>query len=301
MRSRLSMLVLAALSAPGAITSAGMIMQSGPPRAAASAFDYDPRQPIDVKDVGVERRDGAVVRDITYAGVSGRRFAAYLVEPASGPRQSGILFAHWLENESPTANRTEFLPDAVELARHGVVSLLIETRWSDPEWFMSRKHADDYDETVQQVKDLRRAADLLFLQPGVQPGRAAYVGHDFGAMYGTLLGGVEKRFSAWVLMAMTTSFSDWFLYHPKLEGEARQRFIDEMAPLDPVRFVESLAPAPVLMQFATNDPHVPRARAEAYFAAAREPKDLRWYEAGHGLNDEAARDRIAWLTGRLGL
>jgi dienelactone hydrolase len=300
MSSRLPPLV-AAFSALGATVITGLAMQAPSSRAAASAFDYDARLPMDVRDVGIERRDGAVVRDITYAGLSGRRFAAYLVEPAAGPRRAGVLFAHWLENESPTANRTEFLPDAVELARRGVVSLLIETLWSDPEWFMSRKHADDYAQTVQQVKDLRRAADLLFSQPGVEPGRAAYVGHDFGAMYGTLLGGVEKRFGAWVLMAMTTSFSDWFLYHPKLEGEARQRFIDEMSPLDPARFVDSLAPSPVLMQFATNDPHVPRARAEAYFAAAREPKQLRWYEAGHGLNADATRDRLAWLVARLGL
>jgi dienelactone hydrolase len=275
--------------------------QAPPGRAAASVFDYDRSLPFDVREVKTERRGDAVIRDITYQGLSSRRFAAYLVEPASGPRTSGMLFAHWLEEDSPTANRTEFLPDAVELARRGVVSLLIETLWSNPEWFMSRKHADDYAQTLQQVKDLRRATDLLFAQPGMRPGRAAYIGHDFGDMYGTLAGSVEKRYGAWVLMAMTTSFSDWFLYHPKLEGQARQRFVDDMAPLDPVRFVETLAPAPVLMQFATNDPHVPRVRAEAYFAAAREPKEVRWYDAGHGLNEQATRERIAWLVATLGL
>jgi predicted esterase len=276
-------------------------VQAPPGRAPASQFAYDAGVPFDVTEVGAERRGDAIVRDITYAGVSRRRFAAFLVEPASGPRRSGILFAHWLEENSPTANRTQFLPDAIELAGRGVVSLLVETLWSDPHWFMSRTHADDYAQTVQQVKELKRAADLLLSQPDMQSARAAYVGHDFGAMYGTLLGGVDDRFDAWVLMAMTTSFSDWFLYHPKLDGDARERFIDEMAPLDPVRFVHELAPAPVLMQFATSDPHVPRARAEAYFAAAGEPKEVRWYESGHGLNDEATRERLAWLTARLGL
>jgi dienelactone hydrolase len=295
------MVQAAALVAVGCTLVGTPLAQEAPTRAPDSAFTYDARVPFGLREVGRERRDGAIVRDITYAGLSGKRFAAYLVEPAAGPRRAGILFAHWLEENSPTANRTQFLPDAVELASRGVVSLLVETLWSDPGWFMSRRHEDDYAQTIEQVKDLRRAADLLFAQPGMQPGRAAYVGHDFGAMYGTLAGALDKRFGAWVLMAMTPSFSDWFLYHPKLEGEARQRFIDQMAPLDPVRFVGALAPSPVLMQWAANDPHVPKARADAYVAAAREPKDVRWYDAGHGLNDRATRERISWLIMTLGL
>ena len=55
-------------------------------------------------------------------------------------------------------------------------------------------------------------------------------------------------------MAGTASFSDWFLYGPKLEGEAREQFIAELAPLDPVRWVPKLR-GPVLMQFADTDEH----------------------------------------------
>ncbi len=296
-RPMFPLLVALALGAlPGPAAS-----QSPVERAAPAQFDYDTRAPFDLKEAGVERRDGAVVRDVTYVGVAGQRIAAYLVEPASVSRRAAALHVHWVENDDPTSNRTEFLPDAIELAARGTVSLLIDAMWSDPAWFMARKHADDYPSSVDQVKELRRAADLLFQQPDVNPGRAAYVGHDFGAMYGTVMAGVDNRFSAWVLMTPTVSFSDWFLYAPKIEGVARQKFIAEMAPLDPVRFVASISPAPVLLQFGTADPHVPRPKAEAYFSAARDPKEIRWYEAGHGLNHQATRDRIAWLVAKLKL
>ena len=88
------------------------------------------------------------------------------------------------------------------------------------------------------MKDLRRALDVLLAQPGIDRGRVAFVGHDFGAMYGVLAAAVDPRIKAFVFMAGTQSFSDWFLYGPpKLTGDARQKFIDELAPLDPIRYL----------------------------------------------------------------
>ena len=74
-----------------------------------------------------------------------------------------------------------------------------------------------------------------------------------------------------------------------------------MLQLDPIVHVANLAPAPILLQFADTDPHVPKERAEEFFAAAREPKEMKWYEAGHALNDESTRERKVWLGEMLGL
>jgi uncharacterized protein len=65
--------------------------------------------------------------------------------------------------------------------------------------------------------------------------------------------------------------------------------------------VARLAPTPILFQFARSDRHVPVERAEEFYAAAADPKQIRWYEAGHGLNAEATRDREAWLAEGLAL
>jgi dienelactone hydrolase len=151
---------------------------------------------------------------------------------------------------------------------------------------------------VLQVKDLRRALDVLRSRPGLDPARTAYVGHDFGAMYGTLAAAVDRRITHFVFMAGTASFSDWFLYGPpKLTGAARDAFVKELAPLDPVRWIGALR-MPLLMQFADNDEHVSAARREALRAAAP-GADVRVYKAGHELNDEATRQRLDWLRSQL--
>ena len=45
----------------------------------------------------------------------------------------------------------------------------------------------------------------------------------------------------------------------------------------------------------TKDPFVPREAADAIVAAAREPKDARFYDCGHGMNMAALLDRVGWL------
>ena len=185
------------------------------------------------------------------------------------------------------------------MASKGAMSLLIETMWSDREWFLKRTQADDYPASIQQAIELRRAMDLLLSQPGADPSRFAYVGHDFGAMYGVLAGSVDARPTCYVLIAGTSRFPDWYLYYPKLEGFEREAFIKEMAPLNPIGRVGRLAPAPVLFQFGRNDPHVPVERVEAFFDAAREPKEMLWYDAGHGLNPQAGEERMGWIAGKI--
>ena len=83
---------------------------------------------------------------------------------------------------------------------------------------------------------------MLLSEPGVDRKRVAYVGHDFGAMYGALLAGVDRRPAAYVMIAGTKSFSDWYLLGRKLEGAARQAVVDELAPLDPTRHIGKAAP-----------------------------------------------------------
>jgi dienelactone hydrolase len=211
-----------------------------------------------------------------------------------------VLFVHWYGPPAPTSNRTQFIPDAIDLAKTGVVSLLIDTPWSRPEYFEERKREGDYARSVQQVKDLRRALDVLLSFPGIERERIAFVGHDFGAMYGTLAAAVDPRVKFFVFMAGTQSFSDWFLYGPKPPEDEKQKFIAEMAPLDPIKYLPKLK-MPILFQFAKEDEHVTKERAEALAAAANEPKTVRFYDADHELNEAARGARLTWLKEQLGL
>jgi len=264
-------------------------------------FAYDRHQPLEIRPVRSREQSGWIESELTYVTLPGRRRAASLVRPVGRGPFPCILYVHWYEPSACNANRTQFLTEARTMAQRGALSLSIETIWSDREWFIKRTQAEDYRASVEQVIELRRAIDLLSQQPGADAARLAYVGHDFGAMYGVTMGSSDPRPTCYVLMAATPCFADWYLYYPSLKGEERESYVCKMAPLDPIERVAQLAPAPILFQFAREDPHVPIDRAEALFAAAHEPKEVRWYEAGHGLNEDATTERITWLVTQLQL
>lgn len=266
--------------------------------AAADPFAYDRSRPPDVQVVSTESRPGGVeVRDITFANLSGGRTEAYLVVPPNP--QAGIVYVHWYEPPDPTSNRSQFVEEAVEMARHGVVSLLPATMWSDFEWFPKRKREDDVKNAVAQAKELRRALDVLAAQPGVR--RIAYVGHDFGAMFGAVLASVDRRPMAYALQAGTPRFSNWYLYGPPMKEPARSEFIESLKIVDPVTHIGRAFPAPVFLQFATRDFYVPHDKAEEFWQAARQPKEIVFYDAVHGMNEQARIDRIAWLKKAMNL
>jgi len=244
----------------------------------------------------------ARVQEVSFPDSSGTPTGAWLVSPdkVQGARKHcAVLFAHWYDSEAGDSNHNQYLREAIPLASQtnggGCISLLIDTMWSKTTWFRNRDASKDLENSEKQVRDLGKALDYLLAVRGVDPKRVLFVGHDFGAMYGMALAGKgEKRVKAWAFQSATASFSDWFLYFPRRESAAdRQAVIDRMAPLDPAKHVTHASP--VLLQFGKHDRFVPEAKAKPIIDAAREPKEVRWYEAGHALDEQAVADRLAWI------
>jgi len=263
--------------------------------------DFQQLEPKDVRVIGKRTEDGIEAQLLVIQTPFGYRRMAELFRPEGSGVFPVILFVHWYEPEAANSNRSQFVDEAKEMARSGAVCLLVETLWSDLDFFLKRTQDDDLQNSIEEVVNIRRAMDLLLSQPDVNAKRFAYVGHDFGGMYGVLAGSLDQRPTNYVIMAATPRFPDWYLYLPKLEGEARETFIKQMSEIDPITHVAHLAPASILFQFGRDDPHVPKERADEFFAAAHEPKEGKWYQSGHGLNVDAADERKAWLRGMLGL
>ena len=261
-------------------------------------------QTLDEKDIRLirKRAEEEVERQllVIQTPFGYRRVAELFLPQTEGPH-AAILYIHWYEPPSPDSNRSQFVEEAMDMARSGAACLLIETLWSDPDFFLKRTQAEDIQNSIEELANISRAIDLLLSQPRVDASRFALVGHDFGGMYGMVAGSLDRRPTHYVVMAATPRFPDWYLYSPRLEGESREEFIHQFSPLDPITHIPSLSPAPVLFQFGTDDPHVPVDRAREFFEAAKDPKELRWYESGHGLDSDATADRRKWLKKMLAL
>jgi dienelactone hydrolase len=253
----------------------------------------------DVRLARQKNEDGYEKQLLVFQTPFGYRRTAELFRPAGTGQFPAILYVHWYEPESRNSNRSQFVEEAVEMAKRGVICLTVETMWSDPDFFTKRTQAEDMRYSMEETVNLRRFMDFLSAQPDFDASRFAFVGHDFGGMYGALAGSLDKRSTHYVLMAATPRFPDWYLYGPKLEGEERERFIEEMKEIDPITHIPDLAPAPILFQFGNDDFHVPKERADEFFAAAKDPKEMKVYEAGHGLNEDATKDRKDWLKRQL--
>lgn len=270
----------------------------------APLFAYDARAGLAVTPRATERRGEVTVADVTFLANPGGpegRVDAYVVTPAGAAPCAGVLWVHWL-GEPDTTNRTEFLDEAVALAGRGVVSVLVDAMWARPHWYRDRALEDDFENSVRQVIAIRRALDLLRAQPRVDPARVAYVGHDYGAMYGTIAIALDGAVRTAVLLTPTPSFNDWAFFAKK--PAAMDAYLAENAPLELRDFLRAMHGPNLFLQFAGKDEYVPADKAAAWFAAANEPKTMKVYpEAGHEMTQPAAirEERTAWLVRELGL
>ncbi len=238
-----------------------------------------------------EQRDGSRVHDIRFADDA----EAFLVEPIDGGRGPAVLFLHWFDTEAHDGNRTQFLDEAVGLARdRGVVSLLPQGRFP---WAGDPTDAEADAACIRSEVNLHRAGvDLLAARPDVDHGRIALVGHDFGAMHGTLLAADDERVAAVVLIAATPRWGDWFLPFWPIAGD-RHDYLRVLSPLDPISRIGGIAPRPVCLQFARNDFFIAAMTGLEFHRAASEPKEMHAYDADHGVRGpQAAADRAAFLN-----
>jgi dienelactone hydrolase len=243
--------------------------------------------------------NGITAQGLVISSPTGNSIVAEVIDGTSSKLHPGILFVHWLGTPK-TTNRSEFEPDAVALARKGMTSLLIDAAWSRPNWFdgVGRRAAADAEMTRRQVIDLRSALDVLTAHKGVDNQRIAYVGHDFGAMFGALLAGTDARPRVFVLMAGTPSLADWYRFQKKLPEEERYRAA--IAPYDTLAGLRASHAKAYFFQFSKRDDYIPRERAQAFAAAAPKPKTIVFYDADHSLAvPKVAADRRVWLLRQL--
>jgi dienelactone hydrolase len=303
-----SILLLASTLTPGRQVET---KSAGEFQTLARLFDYDAKQPLDIHDEVVEETSDAVIHDITYASPKGGPVAAYLVVPKRKGPFAAVLFGHW-----GNGTRSEFIPEAKLYARAGAVSLLPDYPWDRKEpWRKTLYHFDnperDREAYVQAVVDLRRGIDLLLARPEVDGKRLAYVGHSFGAQWGSILSAVDKRMKATVLMAGVAETADILQRNddPDLVGLRKgqpagqlEKYLGSIGEFDAIHVIGRAAPVSLLLQFARYEQYFDKTSETHYADAASNPKKVLSYDAGHDLNDPCAlQDRLEWLAARIGL
>jgi uncharacterized protein len=139
----------------------------------------------------------------------------------------------------------------------------------------------------QALAEVRLGLRYLEARRELDRERLALVGYSMGAFLSVITAAEEPRVRAVVLAA-----------GGDLPAGTPFAAVARMV-ADPLRAVRKLEGRPLLMVHGRNDRTVRPEQAERLFAAAGEPKEIRWWNAGHYLPHEASDDAARWLRERL--
>jgi dienelactone hydrolase len=274
------------------------------PASALAAFAYDRAaayEPV-LQPIGTE--PGVEIYGLSFLSPrgTGRATGRLFVPTGAGPF-AGMVLQHGLPG-----NAQQMTGQAVVLARHGAVVVALDAPFARRGGSPVRFTEADSAEQVQLMTDLQRAVDLLVARPDVDPGRLGYMGVSYGGAMGALFVGIERRLKTGILVVADGGLVSHFTGPEDAGGPfatltcaQRQRWLESMIPIEPIKYVGFASPAPLLLQSGRQDNLVPPPDAERLHAAVADPKTIRWYDAGHGLTAEAALDRLTWLNQWLGM
>ena len=143
------------------------------------------------------------------------------------------------------------------------------------------------DAWIQTVIDLRRAVDFLYSRPDIDKKRIGFLGFSQGSMVGGTFLGVEHRITAGCLMVGGGGFVRWAEHLGILHKGIRRAMVVNSEITDPIYFIGNFAPHPLLMLAGKRDELIPRFATYALYNAAKEPKQLVWFNSGHILSPDA--------------
>ena len=266
-------------------------------------FAYDGDAPLNLRKAVEYTRDGVEVSGISFDSPDGGSVTGMLFDPVTrSSLRAGIVLMHGMPGTA-----RGMAAYAQLLAQHGAVVIAIDAPFARRAGPPVRFSAQDRDEQIQLIKDLQRAVDVLRARANVDDGRIAYHGTSYGGAMGALFVGIERRIKAAVLVVPDGGLVSHFTgpedvnVMASLSCATRVAWLRAMTPVEPIRFIAHSPPTALLVQSGRLDNLVPAADAQALHAAVPEPRTIRWYDAGHGLDQQALFDRLDWLHEQIGL
>jgi hypothetical protein len=182
---------------------------------------------------------------------------------------------------APALAKRGFAVLSADMPRHG-------ERPGDPRSVVDRSNPlEAFALFRQAVVDVRQLIDLAESRPELdaRPG-VVLAGYSMGSWINSVAGPADPRVKAMVLMVGGAT-----------ELPPAAMMIPQVAATDPRLAIAHFGGKPLLMLGATKDYVVTPDMVKRLYAAAAEPKELLWYDAGHLLTEEAYEKAAEWVAG----
>lgn len=284
----------------------------GPPATAAdrALFAYDANAPLNLQTMVDSTANGVEFSSISFDSPAGGSVPGLLNRPLgrSGLRPGMVVMHPSGNSTAPVKGAKLAMNEMRALAQRGAVVIGIDAPYfrrggsNPPTWSPL-----DRPEQIQLMKDLQRAVDVLLAQGNVDPARIGFSGYSYGGMVGVHFAGIERRLKAAVIMAGYGGSVTLATTANRVQGlstlscATRYAWLRDNVPIEPIRFIPGAAPTALLFQIARFDTAVPLEDAQAVYDAASSPKEVLYYDTGHGLSPQATVDRFNWLAKQIGI
>jgi uncharacterized protein len=295
-RAAVLLVLLAFLSGCG---GGGDATTEGTAETPRETFAYETHVPFDIRVTHrLKRPNGTEVRALSLAGPDGSRLTAYLVVPSAKGRRPAVVYLH-----GAGGSQSDFLGHALQMASRGAIGISLDLPYGSTRATQLPAGVEGVRETVRReiraVVETRRAIDLLEERRDVDGERIAVVGWSAGARTAAIVAGVDRRAGAYDLMGGGAApVSEYTARAPAaLRGEIERL----LRRVDPLAYVARAAPARLLFQNGRRDQVVPEAALKRLATAGSEPKEIRWYDAGHAPTRQVYRESLEWLSKHLRL
>jgi dienelactone hydrolase len=258
---------------------------------------YDATLPLATRVVSSTTTSNVAVSDIEYDNARGAVAKATLLVPDGEGKRPALVM-------SPGSNqsRAELRAEALDLASSiGAVVLVVDqsqvASGRDRVWTFT---AQDREEAIESVVDLRRAIDLLVARADVDPARIGLHGFSYGAWLSVIAAAADRRASVIVLRSGGPQILRELAGPARASAASFAAYLDLMATVDQSRFAPAIpGTTAVLVQNGSADTTYPADGVRAWHGAIGGTKTARIYDgAGHLLNAAANDEAKAFLRDR---
>lgn len=281
----------------------------GPATAADRAlFAYDANAPLNLRKTVDSTRNGVEFNSISYDSPAGGSATGIMYVPVgrTGPRP-GVVVMHAAPPPGPVTGARIAQFDMLAIATRGAVAIGVDAPYTRRTGAPLTVSPVDRPEHIRLMKDLQRAVDVLIAQPNVDTARIAFSGYSYGGMVAFHFAGIERRVKAGVITAGYGGSLTIATDQNKIQTlnsvscAARNAWFRDMIPIEGIRYISGASPTALLFQIAKFDTAVLPEDAQAAYEAAPSPKEVLYYDTGHGFSPQANQDRWAWLAKQIGI
>lgn len=282
-------------------------------RADARYFDaYDATVPLNTYVAEVREEPGYKIEKFYFDSTPGEPVPTLITFPKTGEGPFPCaIFLHgigqqkeFLEEITTPFNEAGFVLASFDQYTRGERKIPAEAgKLAEAEGFLARP--------AKTVNDTRRLVDYLQTDKRIDPDRIYMFGASYGAITGSTATALEPRLKAAILVYGGGDMNKLLRARYIEEGAqkegmglaltvARPIISYLMAAADPVRYIAGISPRPVLFQNGRYDGLVSPEAAKAYQDAAKDPKEIVWYDSDHiGMDVDMVHrvlnDALVWI------